>query len=560
MNPENEEVTRLKKEMARLHAELDERSTEVELLHRILRAASSAPGLQELLDFVSRLAVEATETDFSTLYLLDREKGELVLSAASDSVPGAVGRIKMHVSEGITGWVAREGEPVALDKEAYNDPRFKYFPQLRDEGYQSILSVPMVSKDEVIGVINVKTFSPHRYTEKQMRLLAAIAGQATAVIEGAQIEEMMRRRASEISAISEVSKTITSNLYLEEILQLIVAVTAKSLNFKICSIMLLDPDKQELVIKATQSKSREYIRKPNLKVGESIAGRAVLEGKPVTVLDVTQTPGYRYPDIAEREGLRSLISVPLSVKDEIIGVLNCYKDRHHIFNEEEKALLISVANQAAIAIVNAKLMVKSAIIQEMHHRVKNNLQTIASLLRLQMHHYENPTVTEVLQESINRILSIAAVHDILSREDLDLISVNQVTETILEHTRQSIIKPQMQVEMGVEGAEILLPSSQATSMALILNELLQNAVEHGFEDRDTGKIQIKFERTAGRIRVEVVNDGAPLPPDFDVHSNNTLGLQIVQSLVREDLGGQFSIASENGLTTVNIDFPDVSKS
>src|SRR5687767_2508734 len=146
-----------------------------------------------------------------------------------------------------------------------------------------------------------------------------------------RLQEGITVQSTQLSAISEVSKTITSNLYLEEILQLIVAMTAQTFNFKICSIMLLDEERQELVIKATQSKSRDYVDKPNLQVGESVAGRALLEGRVLTILDVKKWPQYRFPDIAEKEGLCSMVCVPLISRERSIGVLNCYTSRPKVF-------------------------------------------------------------------------------------------------------------------------------------------------------------------------------------------------------------------------------------
>jgi signal transduction protein with GAF and PtsI domain len=537
-----------------LRTELDEKSAEVQLLHEIATAVAAAADLAELLDFIAETAVRVTQTDSSSIYVLDEEKGELVLRAVKDAPTGLVGKLKLKLGEGITGWVARELTPVAIDKEAYNDPRFKYLPELKDERFQSFLSVPMLAKNEVIGVLNVKTRAPHRYSPKQIRLLSAIAAQAAASMEGARLQESMSTKLTQLSAISEVSKTITSNLYLEEILQLIVAMTAKTMSFRICSIMLFDAEKQELVIKATQSKSADYVKKPNLKIGESIAGRALKEGRVLTILDVKRAPEYRFPDIAEKEGLCSMICVPLQVKDRTIGVLNCYTSRPRVFSQEEINLLQTLSNHAAIAIENAKLMVRSAIIQEMHHRVKNSLQTVASLLRLQLHHHGLESVEEVLHESINRIISIAAVHDLLSKEELDQVNVRHVAETIMTLTTQSLLQPHHQIQTAIEGSDVLLASNKATSVALILNELIQNAIEHGFQTRTVGSLIVRLSQTDSQVRLEVVNDGTPLPRDFDPKHSPSLGLQIVDALAREDLGGRFTLASD-GRTRATVVFP-----
>ena len=168
--------------------------------------------------------------------------------------------------------------------------------------------------------------------------------------------EEIKKKTKEIETLSQISKTIVSGKYLEEILNLIVTVTAKMMNSKICSIMLFDEKKQELAIKATQSLSKKYRNKPNLKVGESISGKVVQEKKPITVLDVTKESRYMYPEIAKKEGLCSMLAVPMTVKDRIIGVINNYTSEKHKFTDEEIKILQSVANQAAVAIENTKLI------------------------------------------------------------------------------------------------------------------------------------------------------------------------------------------------------------
>ena len=167
-----------------------------------------------------------------------------------------------------------------------------------------------------------------------------------------------------IEALSKIAQAITSDLYLDDILRLIVTVTAQTLGSKICSLMLLDEKKQELIIRTTQSISESYNKKPPLKIGEGIAGKAVLEKRPISVYDVTQEKEYKYKDIAKKEGLASLLSVPLMVKGRVIGVINLYTSKAHTFTKNEVHMLTAVANQAAMVIENTELMVKSRIIQE----------------------------------------------------------------------------------------------------------------------------------------------------------------------------------------------------
>lgn len=168
----------------------------------------------------------------------------------------------------------------------------------------------------------------------------------------------------QINALTKISKAIASDVYLEDILRLIVTVTAEIMDSNICSLMLIDEKNNELAIRATQSISEEYNKKPSLKIGEGVAGKVVKENKPAAIKDVTKEKEYKHKDIAKKEGLCSLLCVPLAVKGKVIGVINCYTPKPHDFTKTEVNLLTSVANQAAVAIENAELMVKSKVIQE----------------------------------------------------------------------------------------------------------------------------------------------------------------------------------------------------
>ena len=170
--------------------------------------------------------------------------------------------------------------------------------------------------------------------------------------------------AKQFEALSRVSRTITSNLYLEDILKLIVTVTAEIMDSKICSLMLIDEKTRELVLKTTQSMSEVYNKKPSLKLGEGIAGRVALGNKPMAIYDLSKEPEYKYKDIAAKEGLKSLLSVPLAVRGKVIGVLNNYTSYPHKFTKNEINILTTVVNQAAIVIENAELMVKTKVVQE----------------------------------------------------------------------------------------------------------------------------------------------------------------------------------------------------
>ncbi len=172
------------------------------------------------------------------------------------------------------------------------------------------------------------------------------------------------KKDSKLEAISKISKAITSETYLDDILRLIVVVTAKAMGSNICSLMLLNRDTGELEIRATQAVSDTYLKKPPVKLGEGISGLAAKKNKPVISLDVKKDPRYINKDIAVKENLCSLLSMPMSIKGRVVGVINCYTSEPHEFTEEEVTVLVTVANQAAIAIENTELLVKTKLMEE----------------------------------------------------------------------------------------------------------------------------------------------------------------------------------------------------
>jgi signal transduction protein with GAF and PtsI domain len=350
--------------IAQLKRSLAEKTRELELLRQISETISCNLDLDDVLKQIIDIVVQVTRADACLLYLYDDRNKELVLKATKNPHPGLIGRVRLELGEGITGWVARERKLVAISKNASDDPRFKVFQKLPEDRYHAFLSIPVISKNEVIGVINVQHKRPHHHSAGELALLATIGQQAGGAIGNARLYEEMTRKAMQIDTLSQVSKTIASNRYLKEILDLIVAMTAEMMNSTICSIMLLDEEKQELEIVATQSLSEEYRRKANLKLGQSVSGQAVKKRQPIAVLDVTRETGYMYGDLARKEGLCSLLCVPMMIRDRAVGVINSYTSHEHKFYDEEIKILQAVANQAAVAIENTKLVRRSNEMQE----------------------------------------------------------------------------------------------------------------------------------------------------------------------------------------------------
>lgn len=329
---------------------------ELKILRTVVDIASSELDLQLILQEVVKIVTEMTKADSVFVYLFDERKENLVLMASKTAHKKELGQVVLKTGEGITGWVAKESKPVAIKNHAYKDARFKNFDVLPEDRYEAFLSLPIIYKAKAIGVINVQHKRQHDYSVSTVNLIESIAKQVGGVIEHARLFEETRKKALQFDSLVKVSRSITSEHYLDEILNLIVVVTAEMLNSKVCSVMLLDEKGEELVIKATQSLSEDYKKKPNIRVENSLSGTVLKTRKPVAVYDVRHDEKYAYRDLAAKENLTSMIAVPMTVKDKAIGVINVYTKEPHHFSEEETNVLQMVANQAAVAVENTKLM------------------------------------------------------------------------------------------------------------------------------------------------------------------------------------------------------------
>ncbi len=201
------------------------------------------------------------------------------------------------------------------------------------------------------------------------------------------------------------------------------------------------------------------------------------------------------------------------------------------------------------------LLYKDATIREIHHRVKNNLQTVASLLRLQSRRLDSPEAREALGESVRRISSIALVHETLSQDAHQRVSFDKVTNRLIEMVGSGLTDPEKPVTMQAHGTAGELPAEVATPLALVVSELIQNAVEHAFDA--AGSVTVEHERRTSGLRVAVCDDGRGVAEDWNLERDARLGLQIAATLVESELGGTFDVrrADADGGTICEVVLP-----
>ena len=208
-----------------------------------------------------------------------------------------------------------------------------------------------------------------------------------------------------------------------------------------------------------------------------------------------------------------------------------------------ESVMVMIHNATDAVQKQRELNVKSAIIQEVHHRVKNNLQTVAAILRIQARRTENEEAKQLLTDAVNRILSMSVIHEFLSHDEHQPINVSDVCQRIANQVTQVTASPGQQIDVYVSGPNIRLPASQATPIALVINELMLNAVEHGVNEREHATIHIRLADEGDNAKIIVEDDGDGLPDNFDPAHGESLGLQIVHTLVTDDLKGKLEMVS-----------------
>jgi two-component sensor histidine kinase len=521
--------------------------SELEAIRRIARTVNAAADLRSILDGITKTTTEVMHVDSTSIYLLDVPTQHLVLKATTGLYPSAVDHGFLMMGQGLTGWAAQEKQVVAV-REAQKDARFQEVPNTRERSFKSLLAVPLTSQDRVVGAMNVQTYRLHTWSESDIEFLTVIGDVVAGILERAVLNEQTERKVRELTAVSEVSKAVIAPVYLDETLRVVAEMAAHAVGARRCSMLLLDETENEFSPRATFDERKDTRPEPSWPIHDLPLLTIELLHEPVIVGDAPNEMRAEHSVWAQRAHLHGLLCVPMVLKERTIGLMNVWTESMTGFDDKQVEVCTTLANQLALAIENAHLVGNAAIVQEMHHRVKNNLQNVVMLLQMQLSddgaQKRESTAKEALGEAVNRIMSIAAVHDAMAMEGFRLVDVKDVIQRVVGLVVANMTRPNLDLQIDVIGPEIRLSSRAATALALCANELVANAMEHAFVGRERGHISVNLVECGNNmLEVEVRDDGRGSAAGEIGHS---LGLSIVEALVAEDLRGTFKLERNEG--------------
>lgn len=523
-------------------------------LHHITRAASESLQLDEMLTTVVQVVAEAVGTDACSVFLFDSYSDTLMLRATHGLNPAAVGRVVIRSDAGITG-LAATSRQTQIAEDARNHPAYFTFPIVGEDAFASQISVPILSRDQtrLVGVLNIQSVEPETFAPDEVDFLEAAAAELAVAIENARLysrtDAALRQRIHELDILQSVTRSIASTLNLHDLLPLIAQYASD----------LIEGDQAAIYRINTQTGAIEVI--------SSFGARNEATGQPFSaefIREICDTRSAMEAPPSQTFPEQRVLGAPLMTGRGLQGAICVGAQASVNLPEGRLSLLQSFADSAAMAVENAELYedarigyaTTSTLLQEMHHRVRNNLQTVAALLSMQARHAGQAEWTEPLQEAVARVQSIATIHDLLSSGSLTSATIEAIARKVTDEASIYVVPPTLLLRFDIVPNEVEIRSRQATIFALLLNEVLTNAIVHGMQDRAEGEIRIEADSDGAMIEVRVDDNGIGLPDDFDLAAQDGLGLRIISTLATSDLKGGFDLERRpEGGTRATIRFP-----
>ncbi|GCE17755.1 GAF domain-containing protein [Dictyobacter kobayashii] len=538
-------------------------------LQRINGVSNSVMDLDQTLEITAQEVAAELHVELCSIFFYDELQRVLTLRATNGPRPLGGMHFTQRLGEGYSGWVADKGRPLFMP-DALSDNNFASEARSYHTDLRGLMALPIIffgSAERLIGVISVQSIEPREFTRDEISFVEVVAGIVAINIENGrlyeQTDEQLRRKVHELATIHRVSSIIASTLNLDEVLQIITTQAVHLSGAERSCIFELDDDRQKLHVLAHYGLNTNLASSIQIGVGQCCAGRSVQTGRPSMAVDCFQADEtcFLHNDPFVSSEIHSVLCVPLKVKQKVLGCICIYSNHRHLLSPEQMQLVITFANEAAIAIENARLYeearrgleLKSVLLRELHHRVKNNLATVGGILSLQRRRTKSPEIRATLAESVNRVQGLASTHDLLAHEDVSEARVDEIARKIVGVAHSNLCPPEKRITFQVEPSPIVIPSRAVTVLALVVNEMISNSIKHGMANKTEGSIVIRGLEEDGMVTVQVLDDG--VGPAFELSFDETaegssegLGLSLIKHLIG-DLEGKFSL--RRGMVTLS---------
>ena len=379
-----------------------------------------------------------------------------------------------------------------------------------------------------------------------------------------RLYSQIARRSEELSVLDSVIATVNQSLDLAKRLNTALDKVLEVMKIEAGGIYLLKDGTEKLMLAAHRGLSPTFVKDVRqMSLGEGLTGRVAQSGELIISRNISSEPELTRM-IVKKEGLRAFAGIPLKSKDKVLGVMVIMSHDFHKFSPRDIQLLTVIGNQLGVAIENAQLYRRErnksrqleTSILEAHHRIKNNLQTVSDLLTLQLLEASQHSMPkEALKASLERIKTIALVHEFLSKDaDVKTVNAREILNKLVPMVAAATARPTRNINVSVHASDIFLTSKKVTSLALIVNELVNNAMRHAFKRGDTGKVIVSLKKQNEQIILQVKDDGAGLPQGFSLERDAHIGLEVSRTLAERDLSGLLSLSDNKG-TTAEVQFP-----
>jgi signal transduction histidine kinase len=454
---------------------------------------------QGLLKRVLSVALKAVQGQRGSLMLLNPNTGSLDIEA-SVGLNLKARRIKVRVGEGVTGWVASTGKVLRLN-DVKKDRR--YIPI--DQRVQSEIAVPINLKGQVVGILNIDSDQKNAFSEHHEQVLLHLADDASEWISLAWEINQLRLKGDQLGALVDMGQVIVSEDEQSGVLERITREACQLMKARISSLMLLDETGEELILKAWHGASAAYIKKPNLRIDESLVGVVVNRLKPLAVLNVQENQRFQHTELARREHLVSLLAVPLIFQGKALGVLCVYTEDMHRFSNEEIRLLSAMAGLSSVAIAKAQLLQRVVQVEEslkaterlsalgwlaaeIAHEIRNPLTVVQMVfhsmmqeLKLEGGHARDAALIEMKMQHMNKILDQVLTFARSSEPEMEDLDVASMLDDILILTRHKLAEQRVEIKKLISEEAVVMKGDRAQLEQAVLNLVLNacQAMPHG---------------------------------------------------------------------------------